>query len=178
MFRTGDCIFQPAGSGGGFSAAAAPVLAPSLPAARQLPPPQQQPWQQWEPGKGQERQGKRQRWMRERLAAMGSPLALAVAACDDSGGSTQGGGVNGSGGGGIGGSAGDAVAALDLLTFTRGGAAAQRVAALVAADCSTVAGQLGAGLEGQGAGPLVTQQRLAWAWASPLTGSGWTRAAS
>ena len=59
---------------------------------------------------------------------------------------------------------------LDLLTFSRDGAQGG-APALAAADCSIVAGRLGGAAEGQGPGPLVQQQRLAWAWASPLTGS-------
>jgi hypothetical protein len=75
---------------------------------------------------------------------------------------------------------------MDLITFARGAAgggsgggpsgAPGSGCALAAVDCSLVAAQLGsASLEAPTSAPLVQQQRLAWTWASPLTGRGWAR---
>jgi hypothetical protein len=68
--------------------------------------------------------------------------------------------------------------AMDLLTFRSGGPGSAS-SALAAVDCSMLASQLGApSLDAPGSSaPLVQQQRLAWTWASPLTGKGWARPA-
>lgn len=102
----------------------------------------------------QEQQYKRRRWAQEQRLAIGSPLAIATA------------------------SSRAVPGAMDLLSFVRGSSQQQLARGLIAsADFAVVTGQLaGESLEVPSGRALMQQQRLAWAWACPLTGTGWTRA--
>ena len=120
----------------------------------------QQQQQQQQQERDGERNAKRRRWAQEQRKAMGSPLALAAASASRGG------------------------AAVDLLSFkatgsVNGSSEQQAIGeVLTSVDGAVVAGQLGgANLEMQSAGPMVQQQRLAWACACPLTANGWARAA-
>jgi hypothetical protein len=93
---------------------------------------------------------------------MSSPLALAAASS-------------------VSGDDGKVDGTMDLLSFTRASSSSEHLllsgGPVTSIDCAVVAKQLGGvNLQAQAGGPLVQQQRLAWAWACPLTGNGWARA--